>query len=201
MECILWKRNRKSRGVSQQLPCHIFRMSRKLGCVVPLSQLESWRRLCYSLYYAHLLEKFGLVNVFTDHLYTLLGTTRNYSATDNLYNSQSTTAPIKRFPAVPWKRLLTVEIFQLHALRSSLYRLRYRTHINWLTPNLSVITSRHGTCRKNSSSIVEYVYVADVTWSRLLSNGSVRHNIMHTYFRSMRTLMYILITKILKSKL
>jgi hypothetical protein len=32
-------------------------------------------------------------------------------------------------PAVPWQRLLTVEILLLHALKSSLYRLRYRTDL------------------------------------------------------------------------
>jgi hypothetical protein len=36
---------------------------------------------------------------FIDHLYTRLGTTSNYSAADNLHNSQTTTAHAKPFPA------------------------------------------------------------------------------------------------------
>jgi hypothetical protein len=66
------------------------------------------------------------VNGFIDHFNTRLGTTSNYSATANLHNSQITTAPAKIFQAavsslaVPWKRLVTVEILQLHALKSSL---------------------------------------------------------------------------------
>jgi hypothetical protein len=35
------------------------------------------------------------MNGFTDHLYTPLRTTSNYSATANLYNSHITTAPAK----------------------------------------------------------------------------------------------------------
>jgi hypothetical protein len=41
----------------------------------------------------------GLVNRFSDHLYTRLITTSNCSATDNLQNSQISTAPAKPFPA------------------------------------------------------------------------------------------------------
>jgi hypothetical protein len=50
-----------------------------------------------------------------------------------------TTTPAKHFfqpavssPAVPWQRLLTGEILQLHALRSSLLRLPWRTQLNSL---------------------------------------------------------------------
>jgi hypothetical protein len=56
-----------------------------------------------------------------------------YSANANLHNSQITTAPAKRFssllpsPAIPRQRLLTLEILQLPALRSSLLWLAYRT--------------------------------------------------------------------------
>jgi hypothetical protein len=50
-------------------------------------------------------------------------------------------------PAVPWQRFLTVEIFQLHALRSSRNSLPCRTQLNWLCPLL--ITSRHGPHRKH----------------------------------------------------
>jgi hypothetical protein len=51
----------------------------------------------------------GLVNGFTDHLNTPLGTTSNYSAIANLHISQITTAPAKHSssllssPAVPWQ--------------------------------------------------------------------------------------------------
>jgi hypothetical protein len=51
-----------------------------------------------------------------DHLYTKLETASNYCAAANLLNSQITAAPVKLFqpaissPAVPWQRLLTVEI-------------------------------------------------------------------------------------------
>jgi hypothetical protein len=33
-------------------------------------------------------------------------------------------------PAVPWHRLLTVEILQLHTLNSFLYSLLYRTQLS-----------------------------------------------------------------------
>jgi hypothetical protein len=46
-----------------------------------------------------IIEEFGLVNGFIDHLHTWLGTTSNYSAASNLHNSQTTTAPAKPFPA------------------------------------------------------------------------------------------------------
>jgi hypothetical protein len=60
---------------------------------------------------------FGLDILFIDHLHTHLGTTSSYSAIANHHNSQITTAPAKPFPAVPWQRLVTVDILQL--LRSS----------------------------------------------------------------------------------
>jgi hypothetical protein len=55
---------------------------------------------------------------FTDHLYTRIVSTSNYSATANLHSSQITTATAESFPAhmsssaVPWQRFLTVEILQ-----------------------------------------------------------------------------------------
>jgi hypothetical protein len=71
------------------------------------------------------------MNGFIDHLYIRLGNISKYSATANLHNSQIATAAAKPFavssPAVPWQRLLTVEILQLLALRYSLHRLPYRT--------------------------------------------------------------------------
>jgi hypothetical protein len=42
---------------------------------------------------------FGLVNGFTEHIYTPLGNTRNYSATANLHTSQIAAAHTKHFPA------------------------------------------------------------------------------------------------------
>jgi hypothetical protein len=48
-----------------------------------------------------------------------LGITSNYSATTNLHNSPITTTPVKPF--------LTVDVLQLHALKSSLHRLPNRT--------------------------------------------------------------------------
>jgi hypothetical protein len=81
------------------------------------------------------------------HLYTRHVSTSNYSATANLHYSQITTAAAKPFhpavsPAIPWQRLLTVEILQLHALKSSLHRLSYRTEL--VDPIVFKITPRHG---------------------------------------------------------
>jgi hypothetical protein len=139
---------------------------------------------------------FGLENGFIDQLYTRLVSTSNYSATANLHNSQITTAPAKPLsslssPAVPWQRPLTVQILQLHELKSSLHRLPYRTK---LEPCPLFITSRHGPHRKHTSSIVAFGSVAagtclssrcpetalvypPISWS-LQSNGSTRHNII-----------------------
>jgi hypothetical protein len=41
-----------------------------------------------------------MVNGFTKHLYTRLGSTSNYSATADLHNSQITTAPAKPFSSL-----------------------------------------------------------------------------------------------------
>jgi hypothetical protein len=102
---------------------------------------------------------FVLVNGFTDHLYTRLGTTSSYSATAN-HNSQITTAPAKLFqpavslPAVPWQRLLTVEILQLHALKSSLQRLAYRTGL------VAQLSSRQLLCTDHAETLrfQQYLY-------------------------------------------
>jgi hypothetical protein len=58
---------------------------------------------------------------------------KNYSATDNLHNSQMATAPAKHIlqppissSAVPWQRLLTVEVLQFYALKSFLHILPYK---------------------------------------------------------------------------
>jgi hypothetical protein len=60
---------------------------------------------------------------FIGHLYTPLGATRNYSAIGNLQTLHITTSLPKLFQpsvssaAVPWQRLLAVEILQLPAVR------------------------------------------------------------------------------------
>jgi hypothetical protein len=71
---------------------------------------------------------------FIASLYTRLVTTSNYSPNANLHNLQNTTAPAKPFfrpavspSAVPWQRLLTMEILQLPALTSFLHRRPFRT--------------------------------------------------------------------------
>jgi hypothetical protein len=63
-------------------------------------------------------------------------------------------------PAVPWQRLLTIKIVQLHSFRSCLHRLPYRNQLNSLLQTVLVITSRHGPHRKYHSSIVAFVPVA-----------------------------------------
>jgi hypothetical protein len=79
------------------------------------------------------------IGEWIDHLYTWFVSTRNYSTTADLHNSQITTAPIKPFsslvssPAVLWQQLLTVEVLQLHALRSSLHSLPCGTQMNSLS--------------------------------------------------------------------
>jgi hypothetical protein len=82
---------------------------------------------------------YGLVNGFIDLLYTPLGTTSNYSATFNLHTLQITTAPAKPFPAccvLTWQQLLTVDILQLSALRSSCRSLPCITQLS--TPELLI---------------------------------------------------------------
>jgi hypothetical protein len=59
--------------------------------------------------------------------------------------------PTVSSPTVPWQRLLTVEILQLHALNSCLHGTELTTD---KAPDLSVITFRHGPHSKHSSSIV-----------------------------------------------
>jgi hypothetical protein len=66
----------------------------------------------------------------------------NYSATAGLHNLQITTSTTNLFqpalssPAVPWQRLLTVEILQLLALTSFFPRVSFRTACQ-LFPQLS----------------------------------------------------------------
>jgi hypothetical protein len=78
------------------------------------------------------------------NLYTVLGTTVNYSGISNLHNSQFTKTPVKPFPACcvftsrSLATALTVEVLQLPALRSFLRRLSLRTawklfpQLNWI---------------------------------------------------------------------
>jgi hypothetical protein len=53
--------------------------------------------------------------------------------------------PAVSSPAFPWQRLLTVEILQLHTLRTYLHRLPYKT--DSVAPTVLLITPRHGPCR------------------------------------------------------
>jgi hypothetical protein len=69
--------------------------------------------------------------------------------------------PALSLPAVPWQRLLTVEILQLHALRLYLHSLPCRTLSTELCPLL--LTSRRGPDRKHSSPIVAFVFFAAET--------------------------------------
>jgi hypothetical protein len=95
------------------------------------------------------IERVWFGNRFTDHLYIQLKTTSNYSTTANLHTSQITTAffhPAVSSAAVPWQRLLTVEILQLHTLRFSLHSLPCRTQLNsQLTLSLAYNISAHTT--------------------------------------------------------
>jgi hypothetical protein len=78
---------------------------------------------------------FGLANGFINHLYTSLGTASNYGAIPRLHNSQH---PLSLLPAVPWQRLLTVDILPLPALMFFLRGLSFRTacqlfpQLNWI---------------------------------------------------------------------
>jgi hypothetical protein len=103
---------------------------------------------------------FGLVNGFTDHLRTRLGTTSNYSTTalSTIHKLPqhllSLFQPDVFSPAIPWQWLLTMEFLQLHALRSSLHSLPCRTQLNSLSSKPPVITSQHRPHRKHSSSFI-----------------------------------------------
>jgi hypothetical protein len=80
------------------------------------------------LIYCHILWSgyrwsFGFDIGCIDHLSIRFGSTSNYSAVANHHNSQITRPHSVSFAAcvssaaVPWQRLLTVEILQLHALQ------------------------------------------------------------------------------------
>jgi hypothetical protein len=71
--------------------------------------------------------------------------------------------PAVSSPAIPWQRLLTVEIIQLHALRTSLHRLPYRTE-RTLSPQLSslklLVTDLVETLVSNSTFILARRFLA-----------------------------------------
>jgi hypothetical protein len=136
----------------------IHRLSRLIYINI-IAYLELWLQTGY-----------GLVNEFTDHLHTRLGITRNYSASINFHNSQITTVPSKFLQpamsssAIPWQRLLTMEILQLHALSFCLHRLPCRNQLTGrpssLLYNFSAWTALPVS---NSKSIVVCVFVSAET--------------------------------------
>jgi hypothetical protein len=102
-----------------------------------------------------------------------------YGFIDHLYAIADlhTTALLRLFqfavssPSVSWQRLLTVEILQLHGLRSSCHSLSFRAQLNcrpstnWMSPIVFFITPRRGPHRKCHSSIVSRVFVSAGTCS------------------------------------
>jgi hypothetical protein len=98
--------------------------------------------------------------IYLLHLPHRLGTTSNYSATDNIHNSQMTTAPAKCFPACcifssrSWQWLLTVEIPQLPALGSFHHRLPYWIACSSGTRQTLLIIFRHEAHRKQLSIFI-----------------------------------------------
>jgi hypothetical protein len=106
-------------------------------------------------------------------------------------NHKSTQHPLSLFEAavssaVPWQRLITMEILQLHALKFALDRLPYRTDL--LAPIAFKITPRHGP-RRNSASIVARRFFAAGTclpsrylkslWYFRLSRGHLMATALH----------------------
>jgi hypothetical protein len=82
-------------------------------------------------------------------------------------------------PAVPWQRLLTVEILQLNALRSYLHSLTCRTAYqlttDFVSPTVFKKTPWHWTHRNRGSSIIGCIFVAVETClpSRCCPSNSV----------------------------
>jgi hypothetical protein len=67
---------------------------------------------------------------------------------------------------VPWQRLLTVEVLQLHALKPSVRRLPYRTDL--VTPIVSKITPRYGPCRNTPfPTVSQLLRVDSLLWERV----------------------------------
>jgi hypothetical protein len=63
--------------------------------------------------------------------------------------------------ADPWQRLLTVEILQLHAFKSSLHRIPYRTDLVPPPPVFFLITPRHEPRRNTPFSTVHLLLCDD----------------------------------------
>jgi hypothetical protein len=64
-------------------------------------------------------------------------------------------------PAVPWQRLLKVEILQLHALNSSVNTVPYRTDL--VAPAVFKITPQHGPRRNTPFPIVPILLSRNVS--------------------------------------
>jgi hypothetical protein len=67
---------------------------------------------------------------------------------------------VMSLPAVPWQRHLTVEILQLHAHKSSIHRLPYRT--DWVDPITFKITPLHGPRRNTPFPTVRASFRVDL---------------------------------------
>jgi hypothetical protein len=59
-----------------------------------------------------------------------IGNYKQLQTTANHHNTRYAFSSLLSWPAVTWQRLLTMEILQLHALRSSLHSLPYTTQLN-----------------------------------------------------------------------
>jgi hypothetical protein len=111
-----------------------------------------------------------MIKGFTDHLYTRLRTTTNYSVSANLHNSQITPAPAKPFPAccVFTSRSLVTAFNSVDSSASHAQVLSSQSPVQnsteFIAPAVLVITYRHGSHRKhpvsNSNSTVASVFFA-----------------------------------------
>jgi hypothetical protein len=113
--------------------------------------------------------------------------------------------PAVSSPAVPWQRLLTVEILQIHALKSSLHRLQYRTDL--VAPIFSKKTPLHGPRRNTPFPTVPLLLLVDsllrervyraVVWKRFwcirLSRGRRTVTALHATIFFPMPLLYIAI--------
>jgi hypothetical protein len=100
----------------------------------------------------------------------LIHTTCNYSATVDLHKSQITTVPAKSFPdccvltILFLATALTMEIFQLHALRSYLHSLLCRIQFNWQLVKIKVMLRQavsRPVCRgiKHPSGDYDHIFI------------------------------------------
>jgi hypothetical protein len=106
---------------------------------------------------------------FIDRLFTRLGTTSNYSATANLHNSQTITAPAKPFSSLlclhqpfPGNGFHQWRFFS--CTRSgppfTAARAEFKSlSTELITPTVLVLDSRHGPHKKHRSSIVAFLSV------------------------------------------